>query len=730
MSIPNPKDVTDYALDAMQRNVLFLDVLRRRADQYLAHAAEKLPTVLDYDHDLVSDGRDLKRPCNYFLMRIRPPEGVATDPLKCPFVIVDPRAGHGPGIGGFKSDSEIGVALKAGHPCYFIGFRPRPEPGQTILDILDAEAAFLETVIAAHPRAEGKPCVVGNCQAGWSVMMLASLRPELFGPIIIAGTPLSYWGGVRGRYPMRYSGGLLGGSWLTALTGDLGGGIFDGAWLVQNFENQNPANTLWSKQYNLWANVDTEADRYLGFEKWWGGHVTLNAEEMQFIVDELFVGNHLASGDIRGRDGTEMDLRNIASPIVCFCSRGDNITPPQQALDWILDLYDSVEDIQANGQTIVYAIHDTIGHLGIFVSSGVARKEHDEFASNIDLIDVLPPGLYEAVFTPRAEAGDDEFIRGDWVMRVEARTLDDIRDLGGNTLEDEKRFEAAAKVSEMNLALYRTFAQPWVRAMANPQTAEALRRLHPLRLGYEMFASTNPFMAWVQPAAEKLRENRQEVGEDNPLTDWQKAASEKIVEGLEAWREAVEHLSEEAFLALYGNPVLQKAVGVDPESQVEPRHAPKRLLHRQLVERRIAELRAAFGKGGIREATLRALIYAGRTRGGVDERGFEAIRRFRRSQDSRATISLAEFKRLVREQFLMLLVDEEAAMARLPDLLPEDEAIRQRAVGVIREVLSASGPIEPEVEERLQVVERLFRLPDAPVPLRPPTRPRAKRTAR
>ena len=71
-------------------------------------------------------------------------------------------------------------------------------------------------------------------------MMLAAIRPELFGPIIIAGSPLSYWAGVRGQYPMRYSGGLLGGSWLTALTSDLGRGKFDGAWLVQNFENQNP----------------------------------------------------------------------------------------------------------------------------------------------------------------------------------------------------------------------------------------------------------------------------------------------------------------------------------------------------------------------------------------------------------------------------------------------------------------------------------------------------------
>jgi hypothetical protein len=63
-------------------------------------------------------------------------------------------------------------------------------------------------------------------------MLLAAQRPELFGPIIIAGAPLSYWAGVRGVNPMRYSGGLLGGSWLTALAGDLGAGVFDGAALV------------------------------------------------------------------------------------------------------------------------------------------------------------------------------------------------------------------------------------------------------------------------------------------------------------------------------------------------------------------------------------------------------------------------------------------------------------------------------------------------------------------
>src|SRR5204863_8606362 len=119
-----------------------------------------------------------------------------------------------------------------------------------------------------------------------AIMMLAAIRPELFGPLIIAGAPLSYWAGVRGKNPMRYSGGLLGGSWLTALAGDLGHGKFDGAWLVQNFENQNPSNTLWTKQYNLYSNIDTEAPRYLQFERCWCGLVNLNAEEIQVIVEE------------------------------------------------------------------------------------------------------------------------------------------------------------------------------------------------------------------------------------------------------------------------------------------------------------------------------------------------------------------------------------------------------------------------------------------------------------
>ena len=615
----------EYGIDAAQRSVLFWDVLRQRGNQYREHMAENAPHVLDYKVELVVDGRKLARPVNYALVRVIPPDGIDINPKLRPFIVVDPRAGHGPGIGGFKADSEIGVAFKAGHPCYFVGFLPEPVPGQTIGDIARAEAIFIEKVIAAHPEASGKPCVIGNCQAGWAIMILAALRPELFGPIIVAGSPLSYWAGVHGKNPMRYSGGLLGGSWLTALASDLGNGKFDGAWLVQNFENQNPANTLWTKQYNLYSKIDTEAPRYLGFEKWWGGHVNLNAEEIQFIVDELFIGNNLAAGRIQTPDGKTIDLRSIRSPIVVFCSKGDNVTPPQQALGWILDLYDSVDDIRSYGQTIVYTIHETVGHLGIFVSGGVAKKEHGEFSSNIDLIDTLPPGLYEAVFEARGEdTANPDLVSGNWVMRCEARTLDDIRALGGNDMADDRRFATAARVSEINLSLYRTFMQPIVRAMVPAPVADWIRQFHPLRLQYEIFSDQNPFMAPVARLAEQVRANRKNVDNDNPFLAAQENTSKRIEAALNSWREASETWAERMFLAIYGSPTLQAAVGVDPSGTQRLRKAAKNPLHRELLQKRIAELKALVAAGGLRAAVVRSLIYVGMNRAAVDERGLRA----------------------------------------------------------------------------------------------------------
>ena len=118
-----------YTTDFAQRSILFWDTLRQRGNNFVEHNREGLTPVLHFDYEMVVDGRKLAKPVNYALVRIIPPAGVTVDSLRRPYVIIDPRAGHGPGIGGFKDDSQVGVALRDGHPVYFVIFFRDPEPG-------------------------------------------------------------------------------------------------------------------------------------------------------------------------------------------------------------------------------------------------------------------------------------------------------------------------------------------------------------------------------------------------------------------------------------------------------------------------------------------------------------------------------------------------------------------------------------------------------------------------
>src|SRR5262245_32460698 len=150
----------DYVRDAFERSVLFLDILRHRGNDYLEQSRRQAPHVLNFEFKLLVDGRELPKPVNYALVEIVPPADVTIDSQKRPFIVFDPRAGHGPGIGGMKHDSELGVALRAGHPSYFVGFLPQPEPGQTTEDVCRAEAHFVRFVAERHRDADGKPVLI------------------------------------------------------------------------------------------------------------------------------------------------------------------------------------------------------------------------------------------------------------------------------------------------------------------------------------------------------------------------------------------------------------------------------------------------------------------------------------------------------------------------------------------------------------------------------------------
>ena len=232
-----------------------------------------------------------------------------------------------------------------------------------------------------------------------------------------------------------------------------------------------------------------------------------------------------------------------------------------------------------------------------------------------------------------------------------------------------------------------------------------MQQSHPLRLQYELFSDRNPFMAPVNAWAEQVRGNRRPAAADNPFLAMQENASRQIVAALDAWRDISETLAERTFMAVYGSPLLQAAVGIDPDSAQRPRQAAKNPLHRQLLEKRTAELRAHIPAGGLREAIIRALLYVGMTRRAIDERGFEMARRIRLAHDN---MSLSDFKALIREQFNMLLIDEAAALAAIPSMLPPDAETRLKAFDLISEILGALGDLSDTDRTRLAEIARLF----------------------
>ena len=705
-----PKAI-EYWTDAWQRTILTWDVLRERGNQYIEHEKSGKPPVLAFDYEIVMDGRNLERPANYALARIKPPAGSPpTDPAKRPFVVIDPRAGHGPGIGGFKMDSEVGIALNTAHPCYFVMFFPQPVPGQTIESVRAAEVAFLRKVNELHPDAEGKPFVIGNCQGGWALMMLASLAPELVGPILLAASPVSYWAGVAGKNPMRYSGGLLGGSWMASLAGDLGHGNFDGAYLVNNFESLNPANTFWAKLYNLYLKVDTERERFLEFEKWWGGHFLMAKEEMEWITQNLFVGNKLSAGEIESADGkSRIDIRNIREPIVVFASWGDNITPPQQALNWIPDVYGSVDEIRVNEQTIVYCLHESVGHLGIFVSAGVAKRETAELASALHLIETLPPGLYEAVIEDtRPETPGLELVSGRYLIKFVPRTIDNILALDDGR-DDEQAFEVVKRVSEINQRLYDTFASPLVKSMSSEAAACAIRALNPARLERTLFSDLNPWMHWVKSMAGTVRENRRPAAADNPFVRVERQASERIEQSLDAFRGIRDDMYEGAFKAIYGSPWLAAAVGLSGENV--QRRGPKSPSWEYQELKRLKRLMAEsqIEQGTALDGWVRIVLYVAREERVFDERPYNLARRMIDERSPQARPSLAELKAAVKRQAFLLALDEERAVAALPKLLPEGPSRREALEGA-RLVAGAGGPVTEDQEGRFRRIERVLGL--------------------
>jgi hypothetical protein len=105
---------------------------------------------------------------------------------------------------------------------------------------------------------------------------------------------------------------------------------------------------------------------------------------------------------------------------------------------------------------------------------------------------------------------------------------------------------------------------------------------------------------------------------------------------------------------------------------------------------------------------VRALLYVRLPEGTADERGFAALKQISGELPAAKRVGFVRFKEIVKEQYLILLLDAERAIAALPKLLPDNRRQRDEALTLVRRVLDARGALHEEGQRRLERVEAMF----------------------
>ena len=233
-----------------------------------------------------------------------------------------------------------------------------------------------------------------------------------------------------------------------------------------------------------------------------------------------------------------------------------------------------------------------------------------------------------------------------------------------------------------------------------------LRRLHPLRLSYELVSDRNPLMQPLTRAAEQVLANRQPAAAGNIFLQWEKSSSEWMQLGLEAFGKWRDLFVEQIFFMTYQQPWLQALLGLQAKDGVHRKHPGRDSDRIAFVKSRIEQLKDRMDKGGPTVAALRAMLYVSLPENAADERCFEMLRRIRDEQGEK--MSLVEFKELIREQFLMLRLDEKKAVALIPELLKGHESESHQLFDNIRRITTAGGPLHEQGRERLAKMETIF----------------------
>jgi hypothetical protein len=377
---------------------------------------------------------------------------------------------------------------------------------------------------------------------------------------------------------------------------------------------------------------------------------------------------------------------------VVFASKGDNITPPQQALNWIADTFVDEHEIRVRGQRIVYMVHEKVGHLGIFVSSSIARKEHTEVSSTLKTIEALTPGLYEMTIDQQVEDGSGEH----FLVSFHERKMSDLGAYNDRR-EDERHFAAVSRLSELGAQFYDRNLRPLVRSAVPAEVSASLRKNHPARVRRRVFADTNPVMAMVRDAAKKIEQKRQPANSGNPFLTVEKLWADSIVQTFDFWRDIRDASVELGFFGIYGSPAMHR-FGVAQAYQREQLD-PESLAHLPEVEAILGRI----DRGGYAVAVIRMLIIMAESRGSVRRDRLERSAKVLAREEPFASLGGEKRAALIREQTIAVEYALDRAVATLIDLLPSRED-RQKAIDVVEFIVGSAEEMDPH---SIQMLERL-----------------------
>ena len=299
------------------------------------------PPVLHFDYETMVDGRTFERPVNYALVahhaagrrrRSIRSAGRTSSSIRARATARASAASRTTR----RSASRCAPATR----CTSSSSSRSRSPGRRCSTCAPPSSSSCARCASLHPDSP-KPAIVGNCQGGWAAMMLAAADPDDTGPIVINGAPMSYWGGAwrKARATTRCAtpAGCSAASWLASFAPTSATACSTAPTWCRTSRTSTPPTPLGQ----VLPRVRERRHRAAALPRVRAlvGRL-LSDEPRRDRVDHAEPLRRQQAVDgrrpRRGRHGVRPARRSRRRS---FCSRrmGDNITPPQQAFNWVAD---------------------------------------------------------------------------------------------------------------------------------------------------------------------------------------------------------------------------------------------------------------------------------------------------------------------------------------------------------------------------------------------------------